>query len=114
MIPGHFASMTPIDSIVLFGPETPALFGPTGADSHVIWAGLACSPCVNALNHRFSVCNNNVCMQEITVERVSEMVGALLRSRRRDKPKLDILPQRAVEVTILAPSRESTESLRIS
>ena len=45
--PGHFASMTPIDSIVLFGPETPALFGPTGADSHVLWAGLACSPCVH-------------------------------------------------------------------
>ena len=28
--PGHFSSMTPIDSVVLFGPETPHLFGPLG------------------------------------------------------------------------------------
>ena len=26
--PGHFASLTPVHAIVLFGPETPRLFGP--------------------------------------------------------------------------------------
>ena len=61
--PGHFSSLTDIHTIVLFGPETPALYGPLGRNAHVLYTGLACSPCVNALNHRFSPCQNNVCMQ---------------------------------------------------
>jgi hypothetical protein len=61
--PGHFASMTDIHSIVLYGPETPGLFGAIGGRSHIIHAGLACSPCVNVFNHRFSPCKNNLCMQ---------------------------------------------------
>ena len=68
--PAHFASMTKIQNIVLFGPETPKLYGPIDGHPHPIWAGLACSPCVNALNHRLSPCNNNKCMQAITVDHV--------------------------------------------
>jgi len=79
--PGHFASMTEVDTIVLFGPETPALFGPLGRHAHVVWANLACSPCVNVLNHRFSPCNDNVCMQRIEVDQVHGMVNDLLQRR---------------------------------
>ena len=42
--PGHFAALTPIRALVLFGPETPALFGPVGKNQQVLYAGLACSP----------------------------------------------------------------------
>jgi ADP-heptose:LPS heptosyltransferase len=104
--PGHFASMTTVDSVVLFGPETPALFGPLGPDSHAIWQKLACSPCVNALNHRFSPCNNNVCMQEISVEQVNQMVAGLLHKRRQGQLTLNVLPRRGVEVTIMPVARE--------
>ena len=79
--PGHFASMTDIDNIVLFGPETPQRFGPLGANAHVLWAKLACSPCVNVYNHRFSACTDNVCMQEITVDQVYAQVEASLARR---------------------------------
>jgi len=72
--PGHFAAMTRINTIVMFGPETPQLFGPISENVHVIWKNLACSPCVNAFNHRFSPCTNNVCMQEISVDEVFEKV----------------------------------------
>ena len=68
--PGHFSSLTNIRTIILFGPETPQLFGPISPNAHVIWKELACSPCVSVLNHRFSPCNNNVCMKSITVEEV--------------------------------------------
>jgi ADP-heptose:LPS heptosyltransferase len=68
--PGHFSSMTEIHSIVLFGPETPLLFAPLGRNSHVLSANLACSPCATVMNHRFSSCNNNVCMQEIKLQQV--------------------------------------------
>jgi len=78
--PGHFASMTDIHNIVLFGPETPQLFGPLGEKRHVIWAELACSPCVSPYNHRFSPCSNNVCMQSITVDRVYREVASALAS----------------------------------
>ncbi len=77
--PGHFSAMTPVESLVLFGPETPALFGPLGRHSHAMWQALSCSPCVNVLNHRFSPCTNNACMQDITVDAVFEKVGELLR-----------------------------------
>lgn len=68
--PAHFASMTDIHILVLFGPETPQLFGPIGQRVHVVWKALACSPCINAVNHRFSPCHNNQCMQQITVDEV--------------------------------------------
>jgi ADP-heptose:LPS heptosyltransferase len=80
--PGHFASMTDIHSIVLYGPETPALFGAIGGRSHIIHAGLACSPCVNVFNHRFSPCRNNICMQSIPVEMVSRQVEKCLKEPR--------------------------------
>ena len=79
--PGHFASLTEIDAVVLFGPETPALFAPLGGRAHVVWAGLACSPCVSAFNYRLSPCRNNVCMQAITVDQVSGKVREALAAR---------------------------------
>ncbi len=91
--PGHFASMTKITAVVLFGPETPALFAPLGTGTRIVRRDLACSPCVNAFNHRFSPCNNNLCMQGITVDEVYEVVRD--RIERRDQPQL----------TVIAPAR---------
>ena len=68
--PGHFAAMTPLRTIVLFGPETPELFGPLGGNVHIVRIPLACSPCVSVLNHRFSPCTRNRCMELISVEAV--------------------------------------------
>ena len=72
--PAHFASMTSIQVVTLFGPETPALFAARSPNVSVLWAGIACSPCVNAYNNRQSVCRNNLCMQAITVDDVFEEV----------------------------------------
>lgn len=72
--PAHFAALTSIDVITLFGPETPALFATLSPHSVAISAGIACSPCVNALNNRQSPCRDNRCMQAITVDQVCEQV----------------------------------------
>lgn len=69
--PGHFSAVTPLRTVVLFGPETPALYGSIGK-SIPITANLACSPCVSAANHRKTACHDNVCMQAITVSQVLE------------------------------------------
>ena len=71
--PGHFSAVTPLRTVVLFGPETPALYGSVG-NSIAITANLACSPCVSAANHRKTPCQDNVCMQAITVDQVLEKV----------------------------------------
>lgn len=71
--PGHFSSVTKLHTVVLFGPETPALYGSLGK-SIPITAQLACSPCVSAANHRKTPCSDNVCMQAISVSHVLEKV----------------------------------------
>lgn len=62
--PGHFSSITDMPTYVIFGPETPKLYGSLG-NSTPIYAGLACSPCVSASNHRKTPCKDNVCLQVI-------------------------------------------------
>src|SRR6266699_2801480 len=42
--PAHFASMTPIHVITLFGPETPELFGARSPNGAFLCAGITCSP----------------------------------------------------------------------
>jgi ADP-heptose:LPS heptosyltransferase len=84
--PAHFASMTPIHVVTLFGPETPALFAARSPNATVLWAGIACSPCVNAYNNRQSVCRNNLCMQAITVDDVFEKVTRIYDSLRKRTP----------------------------
>lgn len=67
--PSHFSAVTDLRSFVLYGPETPLLYGSLG-NSTPIYAGLACSPCVSATNHRKTPCTDNVCLQVITPETV--------------------------------------------
>ena len=81
--PAHFASMTPIRVVTLFGPETPALFAARSPNATALWAGIACSPCVNAYNNRQSVCRNNLCMQAITVDDVFIEVTRIHESLKR-------------------------------
>jgi ADP-heptose:LPS heptosyltransferase len=77
--PSHFAAAAGLPTLVLFGPETPKLYQPLGP-SRAIYAGLACSPCVSAANHRKTACTNNVCMQAIAVDEVLAAVNEMLRA----------------------------------
>jgi ADP-heptose:LPS heptosyltransferase len=76
--PAHFASLTTVHTVVLFGPETPLLFGSVAPATTIIWKQLACSPCVSVFNHRLSPCDNNLCMQLITVDEVFAAVDRAL------------------------------------
>ncbi|WP_252179685.1 glycosyltransferase family 9 protein [Endozoicomonas sp. 4G] len=76
--PPHFASVTDLKTFVIFGPETPALYGALG-NSTPIYAGLPCSPCVSAGNHRKTSCVDNQCLKAIDS---GQVLGVL-------KPALD-------------------------
>jgi len=83
--PAHFAALTPIEVVTLFGPETPQLYRARTPRSHVFWQGIACSPCVSALNQKHSSCQNNLCMQGIEVDAVFDKVCQLYEAKLRSQ-----------------------------
>ena len=82
--PAHYSTLSPIDVVTLFGPETPAAFGSLSPRSHLFWAGLPCSPCINAFNDRWSPCQNNLCMQRISVDEVFARACEVFDARQRE------------------------------
>jgi len=85
--PAHFATLTGVNTVVLFGPETPKLFGVLLERCKPIFAGLACSPCVSATNNRQTSCQDNVCMKSISVDSVLAAVEEALTSRGKQPGK---------------------------
>jgi ADP-heptose:LPS heptosyltransferase len=78
--PPHFAALTDVRVVTLFGPETPSLYGPVNGRNEALRAGLACSPCIHAWNRRVSPCTDNQCMQRIEVATVVAAVDRALAS----------------------------------
>lgn len=64
--PGQFAALTPIWTVMLFGPETPALYAPLTPKCYSFYSQWPCSPCLTAYNHRTSFCDgDNQCLKVI-------------------------------------------------
>lgn len=80
--PGHFATLTPIQTMVFFGPETGKLYGPLGPRNQVLESGIACSPCLSAYNHRLTFCDgDNQCLKRIAPDPVLDQALAFLGRR---------------------------------
>ena len=79
--PAQFAALTNIDLLVFFGPETPKLYRPLTNRCTVMYADLACSPCVSAFNQRESVCVNNRCLTNISVDVAHAAATRILQRR---------------------------------
>lgn len=71
--PAHFAATTDLPVYAFFGPETPHLYGALG-NFTPLFAGLSCSPCVTAWNHRKTPCAENVCVKVIQPEKVYQLI----------------------------------------
>jgi ADP-heptose:LPS heptosyltransferase len=64
--PGQFAALTPIWTLMLFGPETPSLYAPLTEKCYSFYSNWPCSPCLTAYNHRSSYCDgDNQCLKVI-------------------------------------------------
>jgi ADP-heptose:LPS heptosyltransferase len=81
--PAHFACLTRIHVVVLFGPEIPERYRPLAASSDVVHTGFTCSPCIGPANQRLSPCNDNVCMKSISIPAVSALVRSRIEEARR-------------------------------
>ena len=70
--PAHLADHLGTPTLILFGPETPVLWGPLGAQSRVFYRGIACSPCINVHNLKTVVCRRDgaECLTEISPDTV--------------------------------------------
>jgi lipopolysaccharide heptosyltransferase II len=69
--PAHCAALTPIPTILFYGPETPDLYSPVDKKATIFYNPLPCSPCLTAYNHRSSACDgNNLCLKQIPPEHV--------------------------------------------
>jgi ADP-heptose:LPS heptosyltransferase len=79
--PAHFASVTPLKVFVLFGPETPALYGPLGGHAEPFYLKLPCSPCVSAANHRKTTCETRPCISTINPLWVESRLNEFLREK---------------------------------
>lgn len=71
--PGHFAVLADLPAVMLFGPETPRLYGSLSARVLPIHrAEMPCSPCLTAFNHRLSPCDgDNQCLKRISPSEVA-------------------------------------------
>ncbi len=80
--PSHFATVTPIQTMVFFGPETGKLYGPLGHRTIILESGIACSPCLTAYNHRLTFCDgDNQCLKRIAPDPVlDQALGYLSQS----------------------------------
>ena len=80
--PGHFASLTSVPAIILFGPETPLLYGPLDQKSYAFHASLSCSPCLTAYNHRETPRDgDNLCLKTIETEDVLSKAYEILEQK---------------------------------
>lgn len=83
--PAHFAALTKIRSIALFGPETPSLYGALGSGKVNIFANYSCSPCLSAHNHRHTICKDSKCLQAIDAALVIGHAQTMLNEAREQR-----------------------------
>lgn len=77
--PAQFSALTPIAAIILFGPETPLLYGSLNPRALHLHLSLSCSPCLTAYNHRRTPCDGDTrCLRGIAPELVLDKALKLL------------------------------------
>ncbi len=81
--PAHFAALTGIHVIVVFGPEIPERYRPLAARSDVVHTGYSCSPCIGPYNQRLSPCNDNLCLKSVDIPAVCALVRSRLEAANR-------------------------------
>ena len=78
--PVHIAWALQVPTVSLWGPGTPAFYGPNGGIHDVLWAGVPCSPCLY-FTDRPPCGGVNVCMTELSEAAVLAATALRLSSR---------------------------------
>jgi lipopolysaccharide heptosyltransferase II len=95
--PLHLAAALRVPTVSLYGPETPALYGPVGDNHLVFYAGHWCSPCLSVYNAKIAMCHGeNECMRRITLDEVVQRTAVFARERVGLAPPRPARPGRGV------------------
>lgn len=76
--PAHFAALSDLPAVVLFGPETPALYRPLSTRCRALYAGFPCSPCVSPFNAKATPCPRSLCLEALGVGEVLQAALPML------------------------------------
>lgn len=76
--PMHVAAAMKTPTVALFGPNSPARYGPVGGNHQVVYKSQPCSPCILAHEGVVPQCTDNQCMKRITVTEVWESLNEVL------------------------------------
>jgi len=64
--PLHFAACVGLPVLALFGPESPAVYGPPASPRNtVLYRAEPCGPCLNVYTDKQSRCGENICLKRI-------------------------------------------------
>jgi ADP-heptose:LPS heptosyltransferase len=79
--PVHLAAAVRTPVVAFYGPNSPRLYGPLGADHRPLYKPLPCSPCLTNQNGKSSRCKLPVCIRRIHVDEALAAANELLASR---------------------------------
>ncbi len=82
--PVHLASALGVPVLGLYGPNSPALYGPLSPGSVAFYDAPPCSPCITNFNYKTSRCRNPVCIAAIDADPVARAALSLLAARRAE------------------------------
>jgi ADP-heptose:LPS heptosyltransferase len=78
--PAQLSALVAIPAVILYGPETPVLYGSLNPRATRIHRPLSCYPCITAYNHRRTPCDGDTrCLKEISPDVVLAEALRLLR-----------------------------------
>ena len=64
--PLHIAASVGLPVLALFGPESPAVYGPPlSPQNTVLYRAEPCGPCLNVYTDKHSRCRDNICLKRI-------------------------------------------------
>ena len=66
--PVHLAAAVRTPVVAFYGPNSPRLYGPLGADHRALYRPLPCSPCLTNQNGKSSRCKLPLCIRRIPIE----------------------------------------------
>jgi ADP-heptose:LPS heptosyltransferase len=73
--PLHLAAVLGVPTIGLFGPESPAFYGPVGYSATSIYKKISCSPCMNVYDAKTFRCPYDArCMKNIQISDVKTVI----------------------------------------
>lgn len=73
--PAHIAAGYNVNSVVLFGPETPVLYKPLNNNLSVVYKDVYCSPCIHVIDNKsYETCHSVKCMDLITPNEIQRIL----------------------------------------